>query len=390
MKPFSLFSRFQRFESWQRILVLLLGSAFAFWLRYLLRDFQNDDFRFFTGPWVGFIHNHGKFRALAEPFSNYTPPYLYLLVLGTYLFPNLYSLYLVKLISVVFDFLAAIMIYRLVRLRHPQGELPLLAYLAFLFLPTVVINSAFWGQADIIYTVPLLAALYFFLKDRPYLGMIAFGIAISIKLQAIFLAPWLVILLLNKKTTFASFFLIPATYFVMMIPAWAIGRPLPDLLTIYLAQGETYHELTMNAPNLYTWIPNSLYDLFVPLGLLLTVVIALGLIAVAYQNRTFLTPQNLLALATLSVIAMPFFLPKMHDRYFYPADVFSLLLGFYFWELWMIPLFAQFVSLFAYFPFLFDAEPVPLAFLAVIQGFSLILIVRFLWKKWHPPLQSLS
>ncbi|HNB52487.1 MAG TPA: hypothetical protein PK530_11110, partial [Anaerolineales bacterium] len=260
--------------------------------------------------------------------------------------------------------------------------LPLLAYLAFLFLPTVFINSAFWGQADIIYTVPLLACVYFFLKDRPYLGMIAFGIAISIKLQAIFLAPWLVILWLNKKTTFVSFFLIPATYFVLILPAWLIGRPLPDLLTIYLAQGETYHELTMNAPNLYTWIPNSLYDLFVPLGLLLTVSVALGLIAVSYKNRAVFTTQTWVALAALFVLAMPFFLPKMHDRYFYPADVFSLLLAFYFSELFFVPLLVQFASFFAYFPFLFRAQPVPLEILAVGLLIAIGVLVRFLVRSW--------
>ncbi|NUM49030.1 MAG: DUF2029 domain-containing protein [Anaerolineales bacterium] len=362
---------------------MLIGGGLALWVRYLLRDFQNDDYRYFTGPWVAFIRAHAGYRALAFPFSNYTPPYLYLLVLFNYLFPKLSSLYLIKLISVVFDFLAALLIYRLIRIKYPQGIGPALASLAFLFLPTIFINSAFWGQADIIYTVPLLACVYFFLKDRPTLGMIAFGVAISIKLQAIFLAPWLVMLLVNKKTTLASFILIPITYFVLILPAWIIGRPLPDLLTIYLAQGDTYRELTMNAPNLYTWLPNSLYDLLVPAGLLLTILLALSLIAVAYRNQATTTPKILLALATLSVIAMPFFLPKMHDRYFYPADVLSLALGFYFSELFFIPLLVQFVSLFAYFPFLFRTEPVPLELLAVFQLLGILALTRSLFNQWR-------
>ena len=31
----------------------------------------------------------------------------------------------------------------------------------------------------------------------------------------------------------------------------------------------------------------------------------------------------------MSVALVPFLLPKMHDRYFYPADIFSLLAAFY-------------------------------------------------------------
>jgi len=273
--------------------------------------------------------------------------------------------------------MAAFLVFRIVRVRYPQGPLPVFAFLTFLLLPTIVINSAYWGQADVIYTTALLACLYFFLTERPTLAMLAFGLAVSTKLQAIFLAPFLMILYLNKKTSLASFFLVPGVYLAMILPAWFIGRPLPDLLTIYLAQGETYRELTMNAPTLYTWIPNSLYDIFVPAGLLLTILVALGLIAAAHKNLAA-SSNTLIALATLSVIAMPFFLPKMHDRYFYPADVFSLVLGFYSPELFFIPLLVQFVSLFAYFPFLFQAEPVPLEMLAVILVVTMLLLWRHL------------
>jgi Gpi18-like mannosyltransferase len=271
-----------------------------------------------------------------------------------------------------------------VRVRYPHGNIPLFAFLTFLFLPTIIFNSAYWGQVDIIYTTALLACLYLFLKDRPTLAMIAFGLAISTKLQAIFLAPVLVILFMNNKTSLTSFLQIPVTYVCMILPAWLIGRPWPDLLTIYLAQGKTYHALTMNAPNLYTWIPNTLYYFFVPAGLLITTFVAIGLIALTYKRRSAMTPDTLIALAAFSVMAMPFFLPKMHDRYFYPADVFSLLLGFYFPKFFPIPLLMQFVSLLAYCPFLFKTEPVPLEILAVVLLVTLLTVARHLDKQLRP------
>lgn len=52
-------------------------------------------------------------------------------------------------------------------------------------------------------------------------------------------------------------------YLVTIIPAWIAGRPLTDLLLIYLGQSQKFKELTKNAPNLYQWIPNELYNLVV-------------------------------------------------------------------------------------------------------------------------------
>ncbi len=70
----------------------------------------------------------------------------------------------------------------------------LLGYVATLLAPVMILNSSFWGQADSIYTAALLACLYFLLLRRNWLAFLSFGIAFAFKLQAIFLAPLLVIL----------------------------------------------------------------------------------------------------------------------------------------------------------------------------------------------------
>ena len=62
--------------------------------------------------------------------------------------------------------------------------------------------------------------------------------------------------------------LIPAVYGVTLVPAWLVGRPLPDLLRVYLSQTDKYLALTMNAPTLYQWFPNDLYHILYPAGML--------------------------------------------------------------------------------------------------------------------------
>jgi Gpi18-like mannosyltransferase len=81
----------------------------------------------------------------------------------------------------------------------------------------------------------------------------------------------------------------------------------------------------------------------------------------------------LLKLALVSVLFVPFFLPKMHDRYFYPADVISLIYAFYFPQYLFVPIVIMVASFFAYQPTLFNAEPVPMGFLAA--GLFVILVI---------------
>jgi Gpi18-like mannosyltransferase len=81
--------------------------------------------------------------------------------------------------------------------NYLPGLSPLFAALAVLFTPTVILNSSFWGQADAIHTTFLLACLYFLVTRREIPAFIAFGVAVAFKLQAIFLAPLLLILLLK-------------------------------------------------------------------------------------------------------------------------------------------------------------------------------------------------
>jgi Gpi18-like mannosyltransferase len=200
------------------------------------------------------------------------------------------------------------------------------------------------------------------------LALFAFGIALSFKLQAIFLAPVLLALFARRIIHWKYFVLVPLALLLALVPAWIAGRPIVDLLNIYLFQTSQFESLTMNAPSVYAWLPASkqVFNLFYLPGVIAGVVAAFILLVVIYKSPNEITPSQIAELALLSVLVIPFFLPKMHERYFYPADVISIALAFYVPRLFYMPLLVGGASFLAYQPYLFGAELVPMPVLTLV------------------------
>lgn len=359
-------------------LILAIGIGLAVLVRYFLRELETLDFADFTGQWYDYIVANGGFRALGSDFANYTPPYLYLLVIATTLFSGYSKVVAIKLVSILFDFLCALFVYKIIQRRYPNSSKPLFAFLALLFAPTVFLNSSFWGQADVIYTTAMVASLYFFLERRETAAFITFGLAFAFKQQALFMAPFLLILLLKGRVSWRSFLIIPLVYLAAMIPAAIAGRPLLDLLFIYTQQADFYPVLTMNAANLYQWLPNDQYDLLFPAGLVFAAAVSFIYATAVYKSPLRLTDGVLVQLATISVVVMPYVLPKMHDRYFFAADVFSIIYAFFFPRYFYVPVLVIMTSLFSYGPFLFGREIIPLPLLAIVPIITLLILFQHL------------
>jgi hypothetical protein len=144
----------------------------------------------------------------------------------------------------------------------------------------------------------------------------------------------------------------PMAWIAMMVPAWLAGRSAVDLLAVYLRQGLFFDKLSMNAANLYYFAPESFYSRGVAVGVAITVVVSLIYAVVPAWRRTAMTPQFLLLAAMVSVAMAPFLLPKMHDRYFLPADLTSIALAAVVPRFWFIAVGFQVTSLLAYVPIL--------------------------------------
>jgi Gpi18-like mannosyltransferase len=331
------------------IAVIVLG---ALAVRLAFFSYQSGDYSAYFAQWYSFIKEHGGFSALKYQFANYNTPYLYLLTIVTY--TPIPALTGVKLMSVLFDFLLGFFAYRIVDLRYPGRWWPILAGAIVLFLPTVVLNSSAWGQADAMYSALGVGAVYFLLRRRPYLACLFFGLAFAFKLQIIFLFPLLLLLVLRKRVPWKALLLIPAMYVLLEIPALLAGASPKDLLSVYVTQTSTYNQLTLNAPNVYQYLGNNTTSNTIrDLGIAVTGLLCLALILLVWRKKIELTPTRIILAGTVSVLLVPFFLPAMHERYFYLADAMTVLAAFYLpRRLWALPILEQFASLFAYLPFL--------------------------------------
>jgi Gpi18-like mannosyltransferase len=362
-------------------LFVTLCVALAIALRLALFPYETYDYHNYLGHWYDHLRENG-FPGFETGFSDYTPPYLYLLWLATHL--PLPKLYAIKSISLLGDFALAFVVLMLVRLKYDRQPIWLAAFAAVLFAPSIFFNSALWGQCDVIFTTFLLAALYCLLREWPGRALLFFSIAFAFKLQAIFLLPLFFILWAKGKLPLKYFLLLPAVYVTLCLPALVAGRPLSELLTIYLGQANTFPSLTSSAPNLYQWLPNKA-EVFGQPGLIFAVALVGFLSYACLKSDTPWEKHLTVRLALVSALLVPFTLPYMHERYFYTADCIAIVYGFYFPRRFYVPLVVITISLFSYFPFLFgDMTVIKLPYLAFLLAVVLVIVLVDLARDLYP------
>lgn len=350
-------------------------------IRVLFFPFRSGDYDAYFSRWYEFITQHGGFAALRYDFANYNAPYLYLLTLLTY--TPIPALYGIKLISVAFDLLLGVFTYRIVALRRPDTWWPVLAAGIVVFLPTVVMNSSLWGQADSIYTAFGIGGVYFLLRRRPWLACLFFGIAFAVKLQIVFLFPVLVLLAVRRKVPWPALLLIPGVFLLLDVPALLAGASPHALLTVYLTEADTYQQLTLNAANVYQFLgaagPTSMIR---ALGIEFTGLLLVTLALPVVVRRIELTPTRIVLACTVSALLVPYFLPAMHERYFYLADVLTVIAACYLpRRLWALPVLEQFASAFSYAPFLLLSRGSPtLIGFPVLSTAMLAALVLVVWS----------
>jgi Gpi18-like mannosyltransferase len=345
-----------RQRTFRRAGTVAAGVVIAIAARVALFGHESFDYRVFFKDWYEFISTHGGFSALKHDFSDYNVPYLYLITLLTYLpIPALAG---IKLISVAFDLVLAYFTYRIVGLRHPGSRFPAVAALIVLFLPTVATNSGMWAQADSIYAAFGLGGLYFVLCGRPWPAAAFFGLSLAFKLQAVFLFPLLLVLVLKKWIPWRVLPVVPGVVLLLDVPALLAGAPPGQLLSVYVRQTTSYPELSLNAPSIYQFLPaNADAAVIRPLGVAVTGLVISGLCLGVLLSRVRLTTTRIVLLAAASAVLMPFLLPSMHERYFYLAEVLTVLAAFFLpRRLWYVPLLVQTASFLAYLHVLFPAE----------------------------------
>jgi Gpi18-like mannosyltransferase len=279
---------------------------------------SSPDLAFYLFPWLDHIRSAGPVAAFAAPFSNYTPPYLYLLSAASLL--GLSDLATVKLVAVGAVALLSVAVWRLLRALGSDSAAD--GAVVALLLPTVVLNGPMLGQCDALWAAPCLMAVAAAVERRPVAMATWAGLAFAVKAQAAFIAPFALVVIARDRK-WPPLLIPPAIYFLMVAPAWAAGWPIGDLLTVYAHQFG-YKELLSNAPNLWA-LPAAITGRAPP-HVLFT--LGYGLAACAVALYLWKAPRRTMDAALLAALLFPFVLPKMHERFFFLADMLSFAAAF--------------------------------------------------------------
>ena len=223
-----------------------------------------------------------------------------------------------------FDVIMAYAVMRLVMTEVEDKRLQLAAYIIVLLSPTVMIDSAMWAQCDSVYTALCIISAFAAVKGRGRLCAISWTTAFCFKLQAVFILPALAAALFMGKVKPKHLLWTPAVYFVSILPALIAGRSLADCLNIYTNQVGYYKGLFFNAPTVWRFFG----DAQIPALTNMSVYPALGALILftlyAISAVKAWTTKSLSASFFISALLAAFLLPRMHERYFYMAEVLSI------------------------------------------------------------------
>lgn len=324
----------------------------AMLLRGACMEHRTLDYENFLAVWVSFFRENGGWRALSRSIGNYNVPYLYFLALFSYC--GAPDLYLIKLLSVFFDVVLAWAVLRLVRVCRGGSIAPPAGFFLTLFLPTVVLNGACWGQCDSIYGAFALLGVCFALERRPVLSVVCAALSFAFKLQAVFVMPVYLVFLFTGRMKWRHLLVFPLTYFIAALPAVLTGRPLLDTLLLYFRQaGSVGDALNYNSPSVFAFVRGDVDRRFFSLlGIAGAAVFLAVVYAWLFSRRKDVTERTLLCCSLLICIGVPFFLPHMHDRYFFTADVLALALAAVWPYLALVPALVSFGSLLGYYAYL--------------------------------------
>jgi Gpi18-like mannosyltransferase len=338
------------------------------------------------------MRDNGNFLALATIETDYYNPYMYFLALISH-FPEEDWMGLVKIVSCVFDLACGNAALKTVEKVSGKESRGIVAYALAMFCPIFFANSSIWAQCDSITAFFLLMTLYFFIREKKnssFWAMVFFGIALSFKIQAIFLLPFLFLLYLYKKWNAVDFFASFAALVIMNVPAWLTGQPLTRFIKVLSAQTSQYEEPYMNAP--------SVYALFFKQGnpevteqvkiygilLLLAVYVLLALFVLATKRE--ISREGVLLLFLFCGLFAPFILPHMHERYYYFGEIAAILYAAYRPRRWWILPLVFLPSCFTYVYYLYHTLLFEHKYLALLMLAAVVFIAKWLVENiWLSP-----
>lgn len=380
-------------QKYKVILFLLLITAISVFIRLKLLNFKSGDYVSCLEPWFNQLKASGGILGLKEKIGNYNMPYMTILALLTYL-PVL-PIISIKVVSIVFDYLGALgamlIVRKLLKNSKNMELISILTYCILIILPTVLLNSAAWAQADSIYSAFAIWALYFLMDEKYIKAFIFLGLSMAFKLQFIFVLPIFILVYISKrKFSVFHFAIIPLVDIILCIPAILVGKGLFNCINIYIEQMVEYDGyLSLNFPSIYSLFfnidSNYIYtpnECIPSVGVWLTISIFVFMAFIILYKKIKLDSKAILAFSLWSVMICTFLLPHMHDRYLYIGDILSIVYFAVNRDNIYVPIIVNVISLYGYCWFLFGGLTLPLEYVAIAYLITIVLFTKNIFKKY--------
>ena len=321
----------------KNILFFMVITCFAVIARIGALDHVTRDMELCLIPWADAFRAKGGFSAMREQIGDYNILYQTIIILLLNLPGSMVHLY--KYVSIVFDFLLALGCASVIAKETGTERFGFrfnAAYLAVIFLPTVFLNSAVWGQCDSMYAFLCGVSLYTLYKERYVSSFVTLGFALALKLQTVFVIPvYIYVYICRKNFSLLSFLITLAVLWATGIPAYLQGRPLTTVLDIYLLQMREYAGMTFNGTTFWMlFFPD--YQSMHTCAILVTILI-LGMFLYSYLSKGMVLRESFtgfLTVAAWTAWTCVLFLPGMHERYTYLTEILLVVLSLCAAEFW--------------------------------------------------------
>lgn len=371
-----------------------LITVISIYARSVTINFESGDYEFFIEPWFNELKENGGLLALKLDIGDYNLPYLTIMALLTYL--PIKSILSIKLVSIICDYICALaamkIVYILLKENKNRDFFALLIYGIVLFLPTVLLNSACWGQADSIYVAFILLSILALLEEKYLKAFIWLGVSFAFKLQATFILPlYILIYISQRKFPLRYFLIIPLVNILMCLPAIILGKPIDSCINIYINQASEYSSyLSMNFPGVYSllFLTDSNNFVVAPneyiskVGIMSTLfVFAMMAFTVLYKKIKF-DKRQIIEFGLWSVMIATFLLPHMHDRYLFAGDILSVLYCIYNKDKIYVPIGISLISMYGYMGYLFGKNPVPIQYFSFMYLILVFIVTKDIYNKY--------
>lgn len=218
-------------------------------IRLLNIDFVSTDYDKYLAKWFEKLN---ETKQITKYSGNYNLPYILILFGLTYLPGN--PLYMIKGVSIIFDYILAIIGSTIVYRIKKEKNYFVITYAVISILPTVFLNSSAWGQCDSIYVSFCLLSMLFLLDRKYCKSLIAIGISVAFKLQVLLIFPlYIGLCIYDKEFKWKYWTIIAIINICIYLPCFFVKGGLKFASNLIKRMIKTVSHISVNFPGIYNW-----------------------------------------------------------------------------------------------------------------------------------------